>query len=124
MCQMSEFNWEKNRKLKEEWNEIYSSVYNSIKECGECEIKAPLYTTVRTEPGTFKKSRITAIKTCESYFNENYISLKIENEDGEMWVNIYPQFELKTEGKIRDIVMILIFIRNNVITKILKPTIV
>ena len=121
---MSEFNWEKNRKLKEEWNEIYSSVYNSIKECGECEIKAPLYTTVRTEPGTFKKSKITAIKTCESYFNENYISLKIENEDDKMWVNVYPQFELKTDGKIRDIVMILIFIRNNVITKILKPTIV
>ena len=119
-----EFNWEKNKKLKEEWNEIYSSVYNAIKECRECEIKVPLYTTVRTEPGTFKKSKISAIKVCESYFNENYMSLKIENEDGEMWINVYPQFELKTDGKIRDIVMILIFIRNNVITKILKPTIV
>lgn len=124
MCHMTNFNWEKNREHIQEWNELFSTVFNALTKHTEYKIEAPLYTYVMVEKHTFKKSKLLSLKAVESPSVGKYISVQIENEDGKSCVNVYPQFELKTEGKIRDIVMIMIFIRNNVITKVTKPTIV
>lgn len=121
---MTNFNWEKNREHIQEWKELFSTVFNSLPKDVECKIETPLYTHVMVEKHTFKKSKLLSLKAVENSSVGKYISIQIENEDGKSYVNVYPQFELKTEGKIRDIVMIMIFVRNNVITKTTKPVIV
>lgn len=111
---MSVFDWEKNREIIKEWKDLYSSLYDILKDGVEHEIESSLFTMVMTEPHVFKKSQILSIKAVENKPIGNYISLKIKNEDGESCINVYPQFELKTEGKIRDIVLILMFIKDNI----------
>ena len=108
---MDKFDWEKNREAVQEWNELYSNMQDLLKDGNEYEIDAPLYTMVMTEPHTFKKLRLTTIKKVNNIFVGDYISIK--TDDG-MWVNVYPQFELKTEGKIKDIVLILMFIKDSI----------
>ena len=111
---MTGFDWNKNREVTKEWNDLYTSLYDILKDGFEHTVSTYLFTTVMTEPHVFKKSQILSIKAVESKMIGNYMSLKIKNEDGISWVNVYPQFELKTEGKIRDIVLILLFIKDNI----------
>jgi len=111
---MEEFNWKRNRELKKEWNNLYSSLKNILKDEKEHMVTSPLFTMVMTEPHVFKKSQIISIKYTSKSIVGDYISLKIENEDGQSWINVYPAFELKTEGKIKDITLILLFIKDNI----------
>ena len=111
---MDEFNWERNRELTKEWNNLYSSLKDILKDEKEHMVTSSLFTMVMTEPHVFKKSQIISIKYTKKSIVGDYISLNIENEDGQSWVNVYPAFELKTEGKIKDITLILMFIKDNI----------
>ena len=111
---MDEFNWERNRELIKEWNDLYSSLKDILKDEKEHMVESSLFTMVMTEPHVFKKSQIISIKYKKKSIVGDYISLKIENEDGQSWVNVYPSFEVRTEGKIKDITLILMFIKDNI----------
>ena len=109
-----DFDWDKQKEKVEEWDDLFSSLEKLLSDKKEVEITAPLYTMVHTEPHVFKKSRIKSIRFDIGKFVGRYLGLKIENEDGVSEVVCYPQFELKTEGRIKDIVLILMFIKDNV----------
>ena len=99
--------------IVEEWNQLFSSIMETLSDGEERKITAPLFTMVQVSPHVYKKSQIVSIKMANGYFTGKHLVLGIENEDGKSYVNVYPQFELKTEGKIKDIVLLLLFIKSN-----------
>jgi hypothetical protein len=111
------FDFEEHVSAISDWIILYKNVEMLLSDGAERAITSPLFTMVRTEPHVFKKSQIKAIRSVNSPLVGKYLKLIIENEDGESSVNVYPQFELKTDGKIKDIVLILLFIKTEIETK-------
>jgi hypothetical protein len=111
------FDFEEHVSAISDWIILYKNVEMLLSDGAERAITSPLFTMVRTEPHVFKKSQIKAIRSVDGYFTGKHLEVRIENEDGESWIKIYPQFELKTEGKIKDIVLILMFIKTEIETK-------
>ena len=106
---MINFDWDElNAKIKE-WEKIYDFLMSNVDEKG-FDVKAPLFTTVQTEPHVYDKCKITNIKKVKCYLLEDYLVLHCKGEEKEYDVPVYRAFELKTDGKIRDITLILQFI--------------
>lgn len=112
------FDFEEHMEAVNDWKKLYSTLQMLLADGTERAITSPLFTMVMTEPHVFKKSQINAIRSVDGYFTGKHLEVRIENEDGESWIKIYPQFELKTEGKIKDIVLILMFIKTEIETKV------
>lgn len=112
------FDFEEHMKTVNDWKKLYSTLQMLLADGTERVITSALFTMVRTEPHVFKKSQIKAIRSVDGYFTGKHLEVRIENEDGESWVKVYPQFELKTDGKIKDIVLILMFIKTEIETKV------
>ncbi len=112
------FDFEEHINTVNEWKKIYSTLQMLLADGTERAITSTLFTMVMTEPHTFKKSQIKAIRNVDDYFTGKHLEVRIDNEDGESWIKIYPQFELKTEGKIKDIVLILMFIKTEIEAKV------
>ncbi len=112
------FDFEEHMETVNDWKKLYSTLQMLLADGTERAITSALFTMVRTEPHTFKKSQIKAIRNVDGYFTGKHLEVRIENEDGESWIKVYPQFELKTDGKIKDIVLILMFIKTEIETKV------
>ena len=111
---MGSFDWKKNRKETKEWAELYDSVKNELGE-NSFNIDAPLYTMIQTEPHKFVKCRLKTIKHVKDWFAGEHFILTADNDNNVTYnIGVYPAFELKSEGKIHDIVMILLFIKDQI----------
>lgn len=106
---MSNFDWDELDRSVSEWKNLYNFLMTNVDEKG-FNIKAALYTTVQVEPHVYDKCQITNIKKVKCYLLENYLVLHCKGEEKEYDVPVYRAFELKTDGKIRDITLILQFI--------------
>ena len=113
---MTNFDWDELDAKIKEWEEIYDFLLSSVNEKG-FEVKAPLFTTVQAEPHIYDKCKITNIKKVKSYLLEDYLVLHCKGEEKEYDVPVYRAFELKTDGKIRDITLILQFIKTELSKK-------
>ena len=107
---MINFDWDELDAKIKEWESIYDFLMSNVSEKG-FDVKAALYTTVQAEPHVYDKCQITNIKKVKCYLLEDYLVLHCKGEEKEYDVPIYRAFELKTDGKIRDITLILQFIK-------------
>lgn len=112
-----EFDLEKQHEEVEEWNNLYSSLADILKGKGVVKLDDALYTMVKIDTNVYAKSLIRDIEYREREYVGNYFALGIENDEGNSHIPVYPQFELKTDGKIRDIILILMFIKDNMANK-------
>ena len=123
---MKIFDWDELREKVKEWHDLYDSLMNLLDEKG-CEIEAPLYTMVKTGPHEYGKFRISEIKKVKSdMLVDTYMSLICVNDEDKLEISVFRAFELKTDGKIRDIELILHFIKTEISKKKvvnLEPTI-
>lgn len=106
---MSNFDWDELDRSVSEWKNLYNFLMTNVDEKG-FNIKAALYTTVQVEPHVYDKCKIDSIKKMKCYLLEDYLVLHCKGEEKEYDVPVYRAFELKTDGKIRDITLILQFI--------------
>lgn len=107
---MSNFDWDGLDIKVKEWEELYDLLMSKLEE-KDFDVKAPLFTTVQAEPHVYDKCNITKIKKVKCYLLEDYLVLHCKGEEKEYDVPVYRAFELKTDGKIRDITLILQFIK-------------
>lgn len=93
--------WEKLEKTVKHWKELYKSVFDKIGS-KEYRLENKLHVKVRNAPVTFKEYRLTTIKAEDSYLLGKIIKFNlIDDSDGKEYsINIYPEFELKSEGRI------------------------
>jgi hypothetical protein len=107
---MIDFDWDELDHSVSEWKNLYNFLMTNVDEKG-INIKAALYTTVQVEPHVYDKCKIDSIKKTKCYLLEDYLVLHCKGEEKEYDVPVYRAFELKTDGKIRDITLILQFIK-------------
>lgn len=111
---MESFDWEKNRKATKEWEELYDSLKKEIGD-NSFDIDAPLYTMIQIEPHKFVKCRLKSIKHVKDWFAGEHFILTADNENNVIYnIGVYPAFEIKSGGKIHDIVMIFLFIKDQI----------
>jgi len=114
---MSNFDWDELDAKIKEWEDIYDFLMNIIGEKGY-NIESPLFTMVQVEPHVYEKCNITNIMKVKHNLLEDHLVLHCKGEEKEYDVPIYRAFELKTDGKIRDITLILQFIKTEIYSKI------
>lgn len=107
-----DFNFDELKENVNKWHELYDSFINTLDENG-IDISISLFTSVQVEPHVYEKCKITNIRKVNSQLIGEYLVLWCIGENRELGVPVYRAFELKTDGKIKDIILILTLIKNS-----------
>lgn len=83
------------------WEDLFASVYSKLGD-KEYRIENKLHVKVRLSPATYKEYRLAKIKAEDGYFAGKFIKFNLvdDSNGNEYNVNVYPAFELKSDGKI------------------------
>ncbi len=92
--------WKKHFKIVSHWKEIFWKLYNSVGN-KEYRIEEPLCVKVKIKACTYEEYQISTISAKKGFAGE-YIQFKLENKcnNKSCTINVYPAFELKSDGKI------------------------
>jgi len=108
--------WEKQRKAVKHWNDLFNTVYKAL---GDKTLRPEehIHVKVKISPSTYKEYRIITVKAVNGYFIKKYIQFTLNHffSNETIKVNVYPEFELKSESKI---------VREDIIFEMLKQRLI
>ena len=94
------YDWDKHDKMVEKWKDLFWDVYHALGD-KEFRLEMPLHVKVRLAPCMYGEYKIDTLQATKGLAGE-YVRFKlIHHTSGNIKIiDVYPQFELKSNGEI------------------------
>lgn len=88
-------------KAKEHWEHLFTKLYGLTFEKTISDLDVHPILRVKTAVCTYKEAKLVSVTgEYNKFLNSRIIMVEVETSDGKKTISVFPNFELKSDGKI------------------------